>query len=72
MLGVSINSGKKQEAELIIINYAGAIVKTQSVYLSSSTNHVQIPVSDLPAGIYFLKINGADGTTLLQRFNKMK
>jgi len=72
LLHVVINTDKKQQSELIIINYTGAVVKKQSVYLASSTNDVEWPVSDLAAGNYFLKLNTTDGTHLVQRFSKLK
>lgn len=72
ILHIIISSDKKQQAELMIINYSGSVVGKQSVGFASSTNNVQLPISNLASGNYFLKLNTDDGTTLVQRFNKLK
>lgn len=72
MLHVVISSNRALQAELMIINFSGAVVEKRSVNLTSSTTDVQLPVSNLAAGNYFLKLNAKDRISLVQQFRRFK
>lgn len=72
ILNLQINSDKKQRAELLVISHSGAVVKKQFIELTSSINNVQLSISDLAAGSYFLQLKIDDGTTVVRRFNKLR
>jgi hypothetical protein len=71
-LHVQINSNSSKDAVLTIINYSGALIKSLKVKLAASNSMISIPISELAAGEYFLRITTSDNSTVVERFRKMK
>lgn len=51
----------KETASLLITDASGKTVRRQPVQLNEGNNAISLPVADLPKGIYFLSISGANG-----------
>lgn len=71
-LHVQLNSRYSQSAVLTIVNLSGAVIKKQSFRLNSPNTGITIPISELLAGNYFLKITTTEGLTAVERFAKLK
>ena len=71
LIHLQFNTNRSQPVSLSIINYSGAIVKKQTLNTGSNTVFT-MPISDLPSGNYFLKINTSEGITTVERFTKLK
>ena len=69
---VQLNSNRTQAAVFTIINYSGTIVKQQTYKLNSADCTITLPISGLAVGEYFLKITTADGSSVVERFVKIK
>ena len=48
------------ESKIEIYNFSGAIVQSEKLIVTSKDNKPQIDISDLPSGIYFLKVSAVD------------
>lgn len=57
VLNVAISYSKTSNVQLAIMNMEGKIVLSQKVTLASDRINKQLNISNLPAGIYILKIN---------------
>lgn len=53
---VRIMSGNAQDAQILVIDARGKIVKTTNPLLHEGPNRISINLSDLPGGIYFLQV----------------
>jgi lysophospholipase L1-like esterase len=70
-LHVQINGLQGQTVVLGIINLSGTEVKKQTFPVTSSNNSVTIPISELAAGEYFLRITTSGGIIAVERFGKI-
>ena len=68
---LQLNSNINYSVELSIINFSGATIKRQTVNANSNQN-ITVPISELASGNYFLRITTPNGTTIVERFTKMK
>jgi len=71
-LYVQLNSNRDKPVALAILNFSGAIVKQQSVNSNSANTTIKIPVSELAAGNYFLRVITSNGFSAVERFVRMK
>lgn len=62
---LSYNSSVAGNAHFGIYDLSGKLVKSDTRYLSGFGQQIQLPVSDLAAGNYFLIVNNGKGTTRL-------
>jgi lysophospholipase L1-like esterase len=70
MLVVDIQSPKGQDVDLSVVNAAGALVTRQVVYVAAPSATVNLSVSGLAAGVYFLRMATADGEVTTKSFMK--
>jgi len=69
-LVIGVQSTNGQNVDLSIINDAGALVTRQVVYVASSSSTVNLSVSGLAAGVYFLRMATAEGAVTTKSFMK--
>jgi len=56
VLNLVISDGEIIDGEITILDVTGKIIYTQSIHQSS----IVVPIQNLPAGVYFLKMSGAN------------
>lgn len=71
-LNVKISSKKNEAVEISIINLSGMLVKKISQQINNNSSHISVPVFELAAGEYILRISNAAGDTDTERFIKLK
>jgi lysophospholipase L1-like esterase len=71
-LRLKIYSLKNQPAEIDVINLSGALIKKQTVYLTTPDTNITIPLSELAKGEYFLRVITSDASTSIKRFVRTK
>jgi hypothetical protein len=59
-LHFQISSGKTQQVSCSIINTSGAIVRKERVNVKAGTNTIRLGVTNLPSGVYQVKMDGKD------------
>jgi lysophospholipase L1-like esterase len=69
-LVIGIQSPSDQNVDLSIVNAAGALVTRQVVYVAAPSSTVNLSVSGLAAGVYFLRMASAEGTVITKSFMK--
>lgn len=69
-LVVQLSSQKEQQVQVELINTAGIILLQQKQTVSSSFNQFSLPVSQLAAGQYFLRIRDNENNYAVQAFLK--
>jgi hypothetical protein len=65
-------NAKNQSVNLTIINFSGTIVKQQSLKTNSSSIPIKIPISELAFGNYYLRVSTSNGSSVIEKFVKMK
>jgi hypothetical protein len=55
---VSIISPQQNAPNLYITDFSGRILHTQPIYIQEGVTQIKMDKTDLPAGIYFIKIDG--------------
>ena len=69
-LQLEIIADKSQPVTIDIINNSGVSLQRFVHIVTNGTNSLTIPLLQLPAGIYFVRINGASSEPLIQAFSK--
>jgi len=69
-LVVGIQSANGENVDLSIVNAAGALVMRQVVYAAAPSSTVNLSVSGLAAGVYFLRMATAEGAVTTKSFMK--
>ena len=67
-----INSPAEQEMTLQVFDARGVLLKMVDVELYEGMNKIEVSISDLPDGFYFMKIPQTDGQPISKRFVKVK
>lgn len=65
---LKISAAKAQQAELIVTDMQGRMIKKNAVSLFAGFNSVPVNVAELAKGSYQLFVNAADGQTKVLRF----
>ena len=63
-VNLQIQLKKRSTIQLVIINTVGQVFDTKTINLSSGKNIESLEISQLPAGLYFIKIQNTAGQTL--------
>ncbi len=71
-LNIKISSKKNESIDVNIINLSGMLVKKWKQQINTTSAVFSIPVSNLTAGEYILRIINADGNSDTERFIKLK
>jgi lysophospholipase L1-like esterase len=69
-LVIGVQSANGQNVDLSVINAAGALVTRQVVYVAPSSSTINLSVSGLAAGVYFLRMATAEGAVTTKSFMK--
>ena len=62
-----IPSGSGGRGDIVLLSQSGAIVKRQRVVLTSGNTYLKLNLSDLPNGIYLIKVVNAEGRSETQK-----
>jgi hypothetical protein len=54
--------------ELVLLNQLGQVVNQQAQVLAAGAHSLELPVAQLPAGLYLYRLTAADGSTAQGRF----
>lgn len=69
-LQLEIIANKSQPVTIDIINNSGIPLQRFTRTISNGTNYLTIPVIQLPAGMYFMRINSTGSEPIIRAFNK--
>ncbi|MEL7423072.1 MAG: T9SS type A sorting domain-containing protein, partial [Bacteroidota bacterium] len=69
-LGVTIQAEEAFAGQLQIINAVGELLQRIDLPKQRSLQY-QLPVADLPAGVYFVNVLGENGRQLVEKFVKL-
>ena len=61
LAGVEISLGKAMQASLQITDLSGRVIWKSARVFQSGKQRVELPVSSLPAGLYFIRLTSLDG-----------
>jgi len=67
-----INSAKEMEVNLQILDARGKLMQTKQIKLNKGNNTIEINISDLPVGMYFLFTPELTGQEKGKRFMKVR
>lgn len=65
-----INLAKSQRVIITITNASGAVLKTRTAVYGQGNTGITIPVTDLPKGVYFMRVLGEDFSEVKKVFKE--
>ncbi|HPE57562.1 MAG TPA: PKD domain-containing protein [Bacteroidales bacterium] len=70
LVNLELFANKRTEIQINIINQMGQTVYTEVQNLQTGKQRIQIPVADLPAGMYHVQMIESNGSNMIKRFVK--
>ena len=61
---IAVTATESEKATLTVYNSTGLISQTQSVDIYPGKRVIQLRVNDLPTGMYFVKLEGSENTSI--------
>lgn len=69
-LGIVVHALKSQPVDIQLVGPLGNVLYKQKLQLNAASNNLTIPIPQLAAGQYFLRISSADGGYAVKAFRK--
>ena len=71
MLVVDIQSGVNRALSVNVVDMSGAVVSRQVVVVATPSSMVDIPLSGLARGMYFLRVSTPEGKVVTKPFVRL-